>query len=336
MENRLRRELSSKLPGDAAVKAVLQRLLQVMERNEAGILAAAADESLHDFRVAVRQTRTLLRQLRGVLPAAAVSDYRRRFKWLGSISTAPRDLQVYLEPFDGLAEELPWPQQAQLAPLRAHLVARRESEYARVIRVLRSPNAMQDVSDVVQRAVTTVQGLGEESKKIRSVVDMIENIANQTNLLALNAAIEAARAGEHGRGFAVVADEVRKLAQNTVNATTEVSRTVASIQNESVRAVDVMKQGQHAVGEVVELAQQAGAAIREIDSTVAVATGQIQQIAGATRELAATIRDMTRNVDVIAGAVEQNSRTTAEISKTADAVASKADHLHGVTGSFKT
>lgn len=139
METRQRRELSRKLPGDAAAKAVLRRLLQVMERNETGILADAADESLHDFRVAVRQTRTLLRQLRGVLPAAAVSDYRRRFKWLGSISAAPRDLQVYLEQFDGLAEELPRPQQAQLAPLRAHLAARRESEHARVTRVLRSP-----------------------------------------------------------------------------------------------------------------------------------------------------------------------------------------------------
>lgn len=202
--------------------------------------------------------------------------------------------------------------------------------------ISQSVKAIENISEVVQRAVITVQGLGEEAKKIRMVVDVIEEIADQTNLLALNAAIEAARAGEHGRGFAVVADEVRNLAKNTVKATSEVSKTVASIQTESTKAVEVMRQGQQAVANVVDLAKQAGVAIHDIDSTVAVATTQTQQIATATQELAATIRDMSRNVEQIADAVEHNSHAALEIAKTADAVAKQADHLHSVTGSFKT
>lgn len=205
------------------------------------------------------------------------------------------------------------------------------------VRVIsQSLTAMQDISDVVQRAVTTVQGLGEESKNIRTVVDVIANIANQMNLLALNVAIEAARAGEHGKRFAVVADEVRKLAQNTVQATSEVSKIVSSIQNESQKAVEVMKHGQQAVATVVGLAKQAGEAVREIDATVTTATTQTQQIVTATQALAVTIREVAANVDMIANAVEHNSLATADIAKTADAVAKKTDHLHGVTASFKT
>jgi methyl-accepting chemotaxis protein len=194
--------------------------------------------------------------------------------------------------------------------------------------------AVREIATVVEEAAATVRALGEESEKIGVVIQVIEDIADQTNLLALNAAIEAARAGEHGRGFAVVADEVRKLAEKTVRATQEIAKTISAIQTESQRVVGAIDGGMQQVTEGRELGEQAGQAIRDIEQHVAGATEQIRQIATATEELAATARDMAQNLDQISRGIQQNSQAATEISRTSANLAEKAEELRELTGRF--
>ncbi|RMG86615.1 MAG: methyl-accepting chemotaxis protein [Candidatus Dadabacteria bacterium] len=202
--------------------------------------------------------------------------------------------------------------------------------------VLEAVDAFREIADLVEGAAGVVRGLGSSSEKIGQVVTVIEDIADQTNLLALNAAIEAARAGEHGRGFAVVADEVRKLAEKTVKATREISGTVETIQAEARRAADTMASGLGRVGTGREKAQQAGTAMEEVDREISGAAAQVEQIATATEELSTTIETLATNLDEIARAVAQNTEWNGRIKASADAVADRARELQAITGRFRT
>ncbi|MCF6442276.1 methyl-accepting chemotaxis protein [Pseudoalteromonas luteoviolacea] len=148
----------------------------------------------------------------------------------------------------------------------------------------------------VQKTATTITSLGDLSAQIGDVIGVIGSIAEQTNLLALNAAIEAARAGEQGRGFAVVADEVRTLAERTTKATGEVSSTVQAIQDKTQVAVNAMNVSVEQVNNSVELAQQAGGSLNEIVSGAQEIAGMIQSIAIDTEEQARVAADMSKEI----------------------------------------
>jgi methyl-accepting chemotaxis protein len=193
---------------------------------------------------------------------------------------------------------------------------------------------MSEIAAVVEQAAGTASALGGEAEKIGVVVEVIQDIADQTNLLALNAAIEAARAGEHGRGFAVVADEVRKLAEKTVKATHEISQTITAIQNESRQALGAIEQGQQTVQKGEELGRAAGEAVHAIEGMATQASEQIQQIATATEELSVTIRETGSNLVQMARGVEQNTIAASEIAQTTDTVAKKAGELNAITEKF--
>ena len=187
-------------------------------------------------------------------------------------------------------------------------------------------NTMQNMDAIavkVRHSASVVEKLGTRSEQIGNIVGTIEDIADQTNLLALNAAIEAARAGEQGRGFAVVADEVRALAERTTRATREIGEMIKAVQNETKQAVDVMNQGVTDVAKGADEAVKSGAAITEILNQIDQVTTQINQIATAAEEQTATTQEITNNIQQIADSVGMSARSSQEISE----ASSRLSHL---------
>ena len=187
--------------------------------------------------------------------------------------------------------------------------------------------SMRLIADTVQASAGQIGELDQHAEQISSIVGVIKSIAEQTNLLALNAAIEAARAGEQGRGFAVVADEVRLLAQRTANSTQEITDMVKKIQLGTRDAVSSMDVGVEQVKGGVALAQQAGEAIVTIRQSSADVVRVVDQISLALREQTAASQDVARNVERIAQMSQHNSQAVEQTSETAGALQRLAQRL---------
>ena len=187
----------------------------------------------------------------------------------------------------------------------------------------------------VERAADVINELEKDSESIGSVLDVIQGIAEQTNLLALNAAIEAARAGEQGRGFAVVADEVRTLASRTQESTQEIQTIITSLQGRSKQAVQVMSEGQKQATVGVEQAQAAGQALSDIASKVAELEGVSTQIAIAAEEQGTVAEEINRSIVSISELSEANAEAANQSSADSQSLSSLADHLKGKVAEFK-
>ena len=192
------------------------------------------------------------------------------------------------------------------------------------------------ISDTVQESSRIIQDLGQQSDQISQIVNVIKEIADQTNLLALNAAIEAARAGEQGRGFAVVADEVRKLAERTSNSTQEITAMIEKIQTGTRLAIQSMDGGVRRVGAGAELAHQAGEAINLIRSGVEQVVGAVSEIAASLKEQAQSNSENAHKVESIARLSEENSNAFQETARTIQHIDDLARNLGNLVGRFKT
>lgn len=191
------------------------------------------------------------------------------------------------------------------------------------------------LSATIAQAVEVMQKLAEESSQVGRVLDVIRSIAEQTNLLALNAAIEAARAGEQGRGFAVVADEVRLLAQRTQQSTDEVQTMIESLQNNSQAAVNVINESSSTAQATVEQAQQAHESLTSISNALHTINDLNASIASATLEQSHVAEEINQNVTRVAGLSQSSNDSAHELSQSSEQLNQLALELNQQLGQFK-
>lgn len=194
---------------------------------------------------------------------------------------------------------------------------------------------MNSIAERVMSSAKAVESLGSRSDQIGEIVGTIEDIADQTNLLALNAAIEAARAGEQGRGFAVVADEVRALAERTTRATKEIGEMIKAIQKETKGAVIAMEEGVSEVAKGSEKAADSGRALEQILQQINDVNAQIHQVATAAEEQTATTSEISNNMQHITEVVAKTSRGAKDSATAANHLSVLADDLRRIVSQFK-
>lgn len=219
------------------------------------------------------------------------------------------------------------------ASLRAHETGRQAVSSGDEVQA--ASRQITEVSTRVEASARQIHTLSEQLDQISNVTTVIREVADQTNLLALNAAIEAARAGEQGRGFAVVADEVRKLAERTTLAVQEISAMISGIQTEAGQAVKSMQSSQEVVGGVVESAGRASESMQGIVTATETVLGSINSISEALREQRAASSEMARNVESIAQMSEENSSTAASVAQTAQQLVSVSGNLKRSVSRFR-
>jgi PAS domain S-box-containing protein len=279
---------------------------------------------MEDIAQVVRRLYASVQQITGNAEAIA-SGARSQAEQVGSIAAAIEEMSYTSQ------------ENAQLASTAAHEAALTNEQAVQGGKVVGSTiQGMSKVADVVMKSAKTIEELGKTSEQIGEVVQVIEEIADQTNLLALNAAIEAARAGEQGRGFAVVADEVRKLAERTQKATKEIAQTIKRIQSETNQAVSAMNEGTNEVRRGEAAAGQASGALNSIIGSTDKVADIISQLASASEEQTATSTNIAQSVENISSDTSRFAASTEGISRTIEEISEMATHLQDLVSQFSS
>lgn len=190
---------------------------------------------------------------------------------------------------------------------------------------------MERIRSIVINSTGRIEAFDEKNKQIGEITKVINDIADQTNLLALNAAIEAARAGEHGKGFAVVADEVRKLAERSAKASSEIAQLISAIQKESVETMVAMEEGSAEVEKGVALASQAGDALNRITDSVDSVSDHINQVVSLCEKMNDIAKEVDSNIEVVFTLTEKSAEQTGRVVQATDQVASDISNVASIS-----
>ena len=291
---------------------------------------------IHGYNAAVENIRGMVTQVAAAVEmtasvAAHISSSAEEMS--AGIEEEARQISVVADTVSRMAES------SAQNTREAHTAAQQANEASREARqggeiITTTIQGINRLADVVTTSSQRVRLLGDSSNQIGEIVQVIEEIADQTNLLALNAAIEAARAGEQGRGFAVVADEVRKLAERTQQATKQISQMIKQIQHETDAAVNAIEAGTREVDSGRSSAAQAAEALSAIISRIDAVSQAIRHLAADSEEQTSASREIAMNLDGISTVAEQSSQTTAEIARTTEDLNQTVQSLQSLVGRF--
>ena len=325
-----------------SVLLVVKRAQTIAEGNLTGeALALDANDEVTDLARAINRMQDNLRDMIGTMMETAATVHGDAAELSRTTTDSSRRTQersqqtrqaaaAMQEMSISIAEVSQHAQNAANSARQASAIAREGG--TNVEQVLSS---MQNLATSARDTAETVKRLGKESAQIIRVVNVIEEIAQKTNLLALNAAIEAARAGEHGRGFAVVAGEVRRLAESTRSATSEIAQTIQSIQDHTRGAVEAMDRSTERVTDGVTTAQQAGESLKHIIDAADQVDRMIAQIAVAATEQAEAARQSSENIDAINRLGEESSASVPATTAIVESVEAGARRLQEHIGNFR-
>jgi aerotaxis receptor len=320
----------SRMAAEAIAAGDLTKPLPAASKDELGDLNAALSvmrNNLHELIASVREGITSLNQSSGNVSVTAHKSSKvseMQSEAASGMASAMEELSVSIDQVSEHASS-------------AHLVSQISSEKAveggRVIHS--AATEMESIAQSVNQVAEKIHGLEEYSKQISGIANTIKEIADQTNLLALNAAIEAARAGEQGRGFAVVADEVRKLAERTANSTKEISGMIGKIQVGTQEAVKEMEVSVSKVNDGVELARKAGDSVSSIREAAENAARDVDDITHAIQEQSLAARDIAQRIEKIAQGTEENTLASTQTAESAKQMAELSKQLDELAARFR-